>query len=68
MFQARRVDVQPTGSTVLLLRTRWPAKAGTASGRLNGLFKGFIDLVFEHQAALLRGEPTSPNWSGADRQ
>ena len=64
MFSARRVDVQQLDQLVCAATLDGRPRPALRRDRLNGLFKGFIDLVFEHQGRYYVVDYKS-NWLGA---
>ncbi|PKM29138.1 MAG: exodeoxyribonuclease V subunit beta [Gammaproteobacteria bacterium HGW-Gammaproteobacteria-11] len=64
MFSARRVDVQQLDHLVCAATLDGQPRPALLRDRLNGLFKGFIDLVFEHQGRYYVVDYKS-NWLGA---
>lgn len=64
-FQASEVDVQALDALVLQWELPGLARQGLRTDRLNGMFKGFMDLVFEHQGRFYVLDYKS-NWLGAD--
>ncbi|PRB79913.1 exodeoxyribonuclease V subunit beta [Pseudomonas sp. MYb185] len=65
LFSAARVDVQRIDQLVCAHTLDAKARAPLLRDRLNGLFKGFIDLVFEHQGRYYVVDYKS-NWLGVD--
>jgi exodeoxyribonuclease V beta subunit len=65
MFAAQRVDVLRIDQLVCAHTLDGQPRAPLLRDRLNGLFKGFIDLVFEHQGRYYVVDYKS-NWLGAD--
>ncbi|WP_185268696.1 exodeoxyribonuclease V subunit beta [Halopseudomonas xiamenensis] len=65
LFSAARADVQRIDHLVCAHTLDARPRAPLLRDRLNGLFKGFIDLVFEHQGRYFVVDYKS-NWLGAD--
>ena len=63
MFSATRVDVQQIDQLVCAHTLDGMSRPPLQRDRLNGLFKGFIDLVFEHQCQYYVVDYKS-NWLG----
>jgi len=63
MFSASRVDVQQIDKLVCAHTLDGMSRPALQRDRLNGLFKGFIDLVFEHQGRYYVVDYKS-NWLG----
>ncbi|MDQ7984739.1 exodeoxyribonuclease V subunit beta [Pseudomonas sp. G34] len=66
-FEARRVDVLRLDALVQHFEMPGVARPLLSPDTLNGMFKGFIDLVFEHQGRYYVVDYKS-NWLGADEQ
>jgi exodeoxyribonuclease V beta subunit len=64
-FSSREVDVQRLDTLVRQNTHGGAARAAAEGHRLNGLFKGFIDLCFEHEGRYYVADYKS-NWLGAD--
>ncbi len=64
MFAASRVDVQQLDQLVCAATLGGRPRPALRRDRLNGLFKGFIDLVFEHQGRYYVVDYKS-NWLGS---
>ncbi|GIZ13960.1 exodeoxyribonuclease V subunit beta [Pseudomonas sp. NCCP-436] len=64
-FQASEVDVQVLDALVQQWELPGLARQALRADRLNGMFKGFMDLVFEHQGRFYVLDYKS-NWLGAD--
>ena len=65
MFSAARVDVQQVDQLICQHTLDAQPRAPLLRDRLNGMFKGFIDLVFEHQGRYYVVDYKS-NWLGAE--
>ncbi|KIP88084.1 MULTISPECIES: exodeoxyribonuclease V subunit beta [Pseudomonas] len=66
-FEARRVDVLRLDALVQRAEMPGVARPQLSPDTLNGMFKGFIDLVFEHEGRYYVVDYKS-NWLGADEQ
>ena len=66
-FEARRVDVLRLDALVQRSEMPGVARPQLSPDTLNGMFKGFIDLVFEHEGRYYVVDYKS-NWLGADEQ
>ncbi|UQY35081.1 exodeoxyribonuclease V subunit beta [Pseudomonas fulva] len=66
-FEARRVDVLRLDALVRHFEMPGVARPVLSPDTLNGMFKGFIDLVFEHEGRYYVVDYKS-NWLGADEQ
>ncbi|TBU72873.1 exodeoxyribonuclease V subunit beta [Phytopseudomonas daroniae] len=66
-FEARRVDVLRLDALVQRFEMPGVARPLLSPDTLNGMFKGFIDLVFEHEGRYYVVDYKS-NWLGADEQ
>ncbi|PZW69982.1 DNA helicase/exodeoxyribonuclease V beta subunit [Pseudomonas sp. URMO17WK12:I1] len=66
-FEARRVDVLRLDALVRHFEMPTVARPVLSPDTLNGMFKGFIDLVFEHEGRYYVVDYKS-NWLGADEQ
>ena len=66
-FEARRVDVLRLDALVQRFEMPGVARPQLSPDTLNGMFKGFIDLVFEHEGRYYVVDYKS-NWLGADEQ
>jgi exodeoxyribonuclease V beta subunit len=64
-FASHQVDVRRLDELVRLHTLDGAPRPALAPSRLNGLFKGFIDLVFEHEGRYYVADYKS-NWLGAD--
>ncbi len=64
-FASREVDVMRLDSLVRQYTHDAAPRAAAEGNRLNGLFKGFIDLCFEHQGRYYVADYKS-NWLGAE--
>jgi exodeoxyribonuclease V beta subunit len=64
-FEARAVDVRRLDQLVQRCELPSIARQPLRADTLNGMFKGFIDLVFEHQGRYYVADYKS-NWLGAD--
>jgi exodeoxyribonuclease V beta subunit len=64
-FEARAVDVRRLDQLVQRCELPGIARQPLRADTLNGMFKGFIDLVFEHQGRYYVADYKS-NWLGAD--
>ncbi|MCU1719467.1 exodeoxyribonuclease V subunit beta [Pseudomonas sp. 5P_3.1_Bac2] len=64
-FAASKVDVRRLDQLVQQYELPQLARPPLQADRLNGMFKGFIDLVFEHQGRYYLVDYKS-NWLGAD--
>ncbi|WP_044871326.1 exodeoxyribonuclease V subunit beta [Pseudomonas sp. LFM046] len=64
-FEASRVDVQRLDALVQRHELPGIARQPLRADTLNGMFKGFIDLVFEHEGRYYVADYKS-NWLGAD--
>ncbi|WP_028696159.1 exodeoxyribonuclease V subunit beta [Pseudomonas cremoricolorata] len=64
-FASREVDVLRLDTLVRQHTYHGAPRAAAESGRLNGLFKGFIDLCFEHEGRYYVADYKS-NWLGAE--
>ncbi|WP_296265358.1 exodeoxyribonuclease V subunit beta [Pseudomonas sp. UBA6562] len=64
-FASREVDVVRLDTLVRQYTHQGAPRAAAEGGRLNGLFKGFIDLCFEHEGRYYVADYKS-NWLGAD--
>ncbi|WP_312936885.1 exodeoxyribonuclease V subunit beta [Pseudomonas sp.] len=64
-FASRDVDVVRLDTLVRQHTHHGAPRAPAEGGRLNGLFKGFIDLCFEHEGRYYVADYKS-NWLGAD--
>ena len=67
MFSAARVDVQQVDQLICQRTLDGQPRAALMRDRLNGMFKGFIDLVFEHGGRYYVVDYKS-NWLGTDAQ
>ena len=65
LFSAARVDVQAADQLICRHTLDAQPRATLLPERLNGMFKGFIDLVFEHKGRYYVVDYKS-NWLGAD--
>ena len=65
LFSAQRVKVQQVDELVRRATLAGQPRAALVADRLNGLFKGFIDLVFEHEGRYYVVDYKS-NWLGVD--
>ena len=65
MFSAAQVDVQQVDQLILHQTLNAQPRAALLRDRLNGMFKGFIDLVFEHEGRYYVVDYKS-NWLGAE--
>ena len=66
-FEATRVDVLRLDALVQHFEMPGVARPQLSPDTLNGMFKGFIDLVFEHEGRYYVVDYKS-NWLGADEQ
>ncbi|WP_437879670.1 exodeoxyribonuclease V subunit beta [Pseudomonas sp. LRF_L74] len=66
-FEARRVEVKRLDQLVQRFELPGVARPALTADTLNGMFKGFIDLVFEHEGRYYVVDYKS-NWLGADDQ